>query len=76
MDAYSLIGLAFIQFIGLIILKLISILKTNPKLILFLGIKHGNDDWELFEQVALHRVIESDLENEDSETGSKESLTY
>jgi len=77
--AYPLIGIAFIQFLGLLLFKVVSILKRNEKVMACLR-KRGSaeDDWELYEQAALQREMESDTEEEDSDgSGSNESLpTY
>ena len=80
--SYVLIGLAVVQFLGLILLKVISycnkIAKQN-------NIKYccrrerGEDDWELYLQASLLREEESqDIEeSEDHMLGSTESLpTY
>ena len=60
----TLIGLAFIQFVGLVLFKVFSILKRNEKMIAcFLIMCHQkqppNDDWELYEQAALEREKEA-----------------
>ena len=78
-SAYTLVGVAFLQFVGLIFFKVISILRQNEKV---MGCLCKNqpveDDWELYEQAALEREMESDAEEQDSEgSGSIESLpTY
>ena len=74
-----LIGLAFAQFIGLIIFKVLVIIKRNERVMSCL--RRGQpayDDWELYEQAALQREMESESEGEESEeSGSIESLpTY
>ena len=74
-----LIGLAFAQFIGLIIFKVLVIIKRSERVMSCL--RRGQpayDDWELYEQAALQREMESDSEGEESEeSGSIESLpTY
>ena len=77
--AYTLIGIAFLQFIGLVIFKIACILKKNPKLMKCVRMRRPvDDDWELYEQAALQREMESDTEEQDSESsGSTESLpTY
>ena len=77
--AYTLIGLAFLQFIGLVIFKIACILKKNPKLMKCVRMRRPvDDDWELYEQAALLREMESDTEEQDSESsGSTESIpTY
>ena len=72
--AYVLIGILFAQFIGLVLFKIFSILKSVMKCCQ----KEGEDDWELYEQAALQREMESDSEVEGSDSsGSIESLpTY
>ena len=79
MSAYTLIGIAFVQFAGLVLFKVFSILKQSEKVMEFLHKKQiVEDDWELYEQAALEREIESDAEEQESEgSGSIESLpTY
>ena len=60
----TLIGLAFIQFVGLVLFKVFSILKRNEKVIACFRIvcrqtQPPNDDWELYEQAALEREKEA-----------------
>ena len=78
--AYTLIGIAFVQFLGLILHKIFSILKKNEKVKACLRHRRQpvEDDWELYEEAALQREMESDAEEEDSDgSGSIESLpTY
>ena len=74
-----LFGLAFAQFIGLIFFKVVVIIKRSERMMACL--RRGEpeyDDWELYEQAALQREMESDSEREESEeSGSIESLpTY
>ena len=74
-----LFGLAFAQFIGLIFFKVVVIIKRSERVMSYL--RRGqptDDDWELYEQAALQREMESDSEREESEeSGSIESLpTY
>ena len=79
MSAYTLIGIAFVQLIGLVLFKVFSILKQSEKVMEFLRKKQiFEDDWELYEQAALEREMESDAEEQESEgSGSIESLpTY
>ena len=76
--AYTLIGIAFAQFLGLILYKIFSILKRNEKVTACLCHRRQSveDDWELYEEAALQREMESDTEAEDSEeSGSNESLS-
>ena len=79
MSAYTLTGIAFVQLIGLVFFKVFSILKQSEKVMEFLRKKQiVEDDWEVYEQAALERVMESDAEEQESEgSGSIESLpTY
>ena len=78
---YPLIGLALLQFVGLFILKVYSILKKFSKFRACVQVcmrRHVEDDWELFEQMAILRERASISEEEGSEgSGSIESLpTY
>ena len=78
-SAYTLTGMAFVQFVGLVIFKVFFILKQTEKVMGCLRKRQPvEDDWELYEQAALQRGIESDTEEQDSESsGSIESLpTY
>ena len=77
--AYTLIGIAFVQFVGLVLFKVFSILKRSEKVMACLcKNQHVEDDWELYEEAALLREMESDSEEQDSDdSGSNESLpTY
>jgi len=79
MSAYTLIGIAFVQFVGLVLFKVFSILKQSEKVMECLRKRQiDEDDWELYEQAALEREMESDAEEQESEgSGSIESLpTY
>ena len=79
MSAYTLIGIAFVQFIGLVLFKVFSILKQSEKVMECIRKRQiDEDDWELYEQAALEREMESDAEEQESEgSGSIESLpTY
>ena len=78
---YVLIGLAFLQCVGLIVFNVFCILRRSPKVMSYLQVcmrQHVEDDWELFEQAALLRERESESEEEHSAgSGSMESLpTY
>ena len=76
---YTLIGVALVQFVGLVLFKLFSILRRSEKLMRCLHRGQPlEDDWELYEQAACQREMESDTEEQDSEgSGSIESLpTY
>ena len=79
MSAYTLIGIAFVQFAGLVLFKVFSILKQSEKVMECIRKRQiDEDDWELYEQAALEREMESDAEEQESEgSGSIESLpTY
>ena len=74
-----LFGLAFAQFIGLVFFKVVVIIKRSERMMACL--RRGQpeyDDWEVYEEAALQREMESDSEREESEeSGSIESLpTY
>ena len=76
-SAYTLIGIAFIQFVGLVLFKVVSILKQSEKLMECLCKKQPHeDDWELYEELVLLREREYGIEEQDSEasSGSIESL--
>ena len=78
---YPLIGLALLQFVGLLIFKVYSILKNISKCRACIQVcmrQHVEDDWELLEQAALLRERESESEEEGSESsGSMDTLpTY
>ena len=76
--ACTLIAVAFVQFVGLVLFKLLSsILKRNEKLMVCLHKrKPVEDDWELYEEAALLRERESNTEEEDSEvSGSIETIS-
>ena len=76
---YTLIGMAFAQFLGLVLFKILSILKKSDKVMACLRMgQPAADDWELYEQAALLREMHSDMEEEDSDgSESIESLpTY
>ena len=74
-----LFGLAFAQFIGLVFFKVLVIIKRSERVMTCLRRgQPAEDDWELYEQAALQREMESDDEGGVSEeSGSIESLpTY
>ena len=74
-----LFGVGFAQFIGLIVFKVLVIIKRSERVMACLHWEQiEEDDWELYEQAALQREMESDSEGEDTdESGSIESvLTY
>ena len=65
--AYTLIGVAFAQFVGLVIFKVFSILKRSEKVMECLRKEQPvEDDWELYEQAAVQREMEPDMEEQDS----------
>ena len=76
--AYTLISITFLQFIGLVIFKMACKLNMMQILMEWVQMKQDIDDWELYQQAALLREMESDTEEEDSEnSGSTETLpTY
>ena len=78
--SYTLIGIAFLQFTGLVIFKMACILKNSSKLMKCVRMRQyvDDDDWEMYEQAALLREMDSDTEEQDSQSsGSIESLpTY
>ena len=74
-----LFGLGFAQFIGLIFYKVLLIIKRSKTVMACLHRGHpAYDDWELYEQAAVQRQMESESEGEENEvSGSIESLpTY
>ena len=74
-----LLGLPFAQFIGLIIFKVLVVIKRCKRVMSCLHWEQPtDDDWELYEQAALQREMESDSEGEESEkSGRIESVpTY
>ena len=76
---YTLIGMAFAQLLVLVIFKVFSICKRSEKVIACLHKRRpAEDNWELYEEAALLREMESDTEEEGSDvSGSIESLpTY
>ena len=78
-SAYTLIGIAFLQFIGLVVFKVFSLFKQSETVMRCLHSRQpAEDDWELYEEAALQRERESGAEDLDSESsGSIESLpTY
>ena len=73
--AYTLIGMAFLQFFVLVIFKLVCILRKCPKVNEYVKMRRPvDDDWELYEEAALLREMESDTKEQDKEnSGSTES---
>ena len=80
--AYTLIGIAFFLFVGLVLFKASSSLKRRAKVVSCLHNKQDvEDDWELYEQAALLREMEANSDEQHSQdsasTESMESLpTY
>ena len=78
-SAYTFITIVLVQFVGLILFKVFSILKQRERVreCLHLG-QPVEDDWELYEQATLLREMENDAEKQESEDSvSIESLpTY
>ena len=78
-SAYTLIGVAFVQFVGLVLFKIFSILKQSEMVRRCLPKNQPvEDDWELYEEAVLQREMEANEVEQDSEdSGSVESLpTY
>ena len=72
--AYLLTGLALLQFVGLLIFKMYSILKNVSKYRACIQVcmrQQVEDDWELFEQAALLGERESESEEEGSDIDEK-----
>ena len=68
-------GLAFTQFLGLVIFKVLSIFKYKEKLNTCLHKRRGlEDDWEPYEQAALLREAESDSDSEEQEIERSQSM--
>ena len=66
--SFTLIAIALVQFLGLILYKTVAIFKHNHKMMVCCVCeKEPDDDWELYEQAALEREMESNNElNRDS----------
>ena len=65
-----LVGLAFIQFIGLVLFKIVVVFNVREKMRQWICNQgpredNGDDDWELYEEAALLREREAQLEQED-----------
>ena len=75
--SFILIAIALAQFLGLILYKVVLIIKWSHRMMACCSRENeSNDDWELYEQAALEREMESESEL-DSESGSIESVpTY
>ena len=77
--AYTLIGLAFLQCVGLVSFNILSILRKSPKVMAYFDVclkQHFEDDRELLEQAGFLRNREFISEREGSEcSGIMESLT-
>ncbi len=64
---YTLVGVAFAQFVGLVLFKVFAIFKLTEKVTVCLRRgQPAEDDWEDYERTALERVMECDEENRDS----------
>ena len=76
--AYVLMGIVLVQFVGLVLFKVVFILKQNERLMACLHkAQPGEEDWEVYEQAVVLRETESDTEEQDIEYWSTESLpTY
>ena len=71
-SSYTLIGVAFVQFVGLVLFKVFSILKQSKMVMGCLRKKQSiEDDWELYEQADIQREMESDTEGKDGEAFSE-----
>ena len=65
-----LVGLAFTQFIGLVLFKIAVVFNVRERIRQWIcnqGLRedNGDDDWELYEEAALLREREAQLEQED-----------
>ena len=77
--SFILIAIALAQFLGLILCKVVVIVKCSHRMTACCAHEiEPNDDWELYEQAALEREMESESDHEvECESGSIESLpTY
>ena len=73
--SFTLIGIALVQFLGLVLYKVVVIVKCGRRMKTCCAHENEpNDDWELYEQAVLYREMESDSE-ESNESGSIESVT-
>ena len=68
--SYVLIGIAFAQFLGLILYKVFLIIKRSEKVKACLHRRETDDDWEPYEQAALLRENEPDSEEDRESDGS------
>ena len=68
--SFILIGIAFVQFLGLIVYKVFLIIKRNEKVEACLHGREPDDDWEPYEQAALLRENEPDSEEDRESDGS------
>ena len=68
--SFILIGIAFVQFLGLIVYKVFLIIKRNEKVETCLHGREPDDDWESYEQAALLRENEPDSEEDRESDGS------
>ena len=70
MASFILIAIALAQFLGLILYKVAVMVKCSHRMTACcVHETEPNDDWELYEQAALEREMESESEV-DSQSGS------
>ena len=78
--SFTLIAIALAQFLGLVLYKILVIVKVGEKVMACVSRREHNDDWELYEEAALLRERDSDSDSDTMESnvsGSIESLpTY
>ena len=81
--SFTLIAIALAQFLGLVLYKILMIVKCGEKVMACVSRREHNDDWELYEEAALLRERGSDSDSntegdmESNEAASVESLpTY
>jgi len=65
--SYTLVGVAFVQFIGLVVFKIYNSLKTTQACVKLRQCLHRNrpnddDDWEQYELIAMHREEDKSIE--------------
>ena len=69
--SFTLIAIALAQFLGLVLYKVLVIVKCDEKVMVCVSWREHNDDWELYEEAALLRErvsysdsdIEADIES-------------
>ena len=76
--ASILIGLMFIQFLGVVLLKIVHLCKCKEQMNACVHKRNNSeDDWEPYEQAALLRDVESDSDSEGQESDGLQSIpTY